>query len=134
MRREVRTKLAAAIARDILRDDVPSGPDTADCHVCGRGMVDRGWFCSARCRDAYDAVFQSAIRISPVSFSKCPYAIGRSWQGRLASRSVRATTAQSWMPYGTGDAQQRHAARKSSTASQQLRADGENETDTSGKA
>jgi hypothetical protein len=48
--------IAAAIKRDLLRDDDKPASDITECFSCGRGMMYRGnRFCSARCRDWYDA-------------------------------------------------------------------------------
>jgi hypothetical protein len=52
------SKLADAIARDLLREVAESRPTVAKCFACGRGMVDRGSrFCTDRCRQYYDAGF-----------------------------------------------------------------------------
>lgn len=55
------TKLAAAIERDLLRDDAPTRTDITKCFVCRTGMMTRGGrFCSDRCRSAYDSGFPAA--------------------------------------------------------------------------
>jgi hypothetical protein len=47
--------LAAAIERDLLKDDTAEDSSTAECFSCGRHMVlGRARFCSNRCREFYD--------------------------------------------------------------------------------
>jgi hypothetical protein len=52
------SKLAGAIARDLLHEMTESRTNVAKCFLCGRGMVDRGSrFCTDRCREYYDSGF-----------------------------------------------------------------------------
>jgi hypothetical protein len=58
------SRLAAILARDLLRTEEPTKTETPTCFACGRSMLhrptdgdDNSRFCSIRCQEAYDAGF-----------------------------------------------------------------------------
>jgi hypothetical protein len=62
--------LASILARDLLRTEPARSSDAGECFACGRPFLPRPStgddnthaFCSARCREAYDAGFPAYNR------------------------------------------------------------------------